>query len=194
MESFNVLRGREPIVPLTETHTETKIVDGEEKEVEVTTITGYYCAGYIKFMPDRAKIFGIEFSGGNKEEGTYDNPQCGFDYYVFCSETAWRNYVKEAVGVDLKAKVAKEAQNVGNPALFIVSSGNYDPETWSDGSDVYPHLIGFQGVTYSHEPIPYSNVDAFVNSNDVQYPLYLFVKFNGDPKITELDYQLIYGK
>ena len=177
MESFNVLRGREPVT------------DG-------------HCAGYIKYLPDRAKIFGIEFSGYDANSSSYKNPQCKFDYYIFCSESAWIKYAKSK-GVTLEPKVVKEPQNVGNPALFIVSSGTYDPTgsgTSGEGEEVvsakidYPHLIGFQGVKYSHEPRPYSNVDAFINSDNVQYPLYLFVEFDGDPGITELDYQLISGK
>lgn len=187
MESFNVLRGREPIK-----------TEGNLK----------YCAGYIKFLPDRAKIFGIEFSGYNADEDKYDNPQCGFDYYIFCSESAWIKFAKSK-GITLEPKIVKEPQNIGNPALFIISSGTYDPEHGTEGHETpaagegeevveghikYPHLIGFQGVRYSHEPRPYSNVDAYINANDVQYPLYLFVEFNGTPEITELDYQLINGK
>lgn len=183
MESFNVLRGREPI---------TKISNSKS-----------YCAGYIKYLPDRAKIFGIEFSGYDADGSKYDNPQCKFDYYIFCSESAWIKYAAER-GVTIEPKVVKEPQNVGNPALFIISSGTYDPTgagvASGEGEEVvsskieYPHLIGFQGVRYSHEPRPYSNVDAFINSDNVQYPLYLFVEFTGDPEITELDYQLISGK
>lgn len=181
MESFNVLRGREPIK-----------TEGNVK----------YCAGYIKFLPDRAKIFGIEFSGYDSATEKYDNPQCGFDYYIFCSESAWIKFAKSK-GITLEPKIVKEPQNIGNPALFIVSSGTYDPDGSSaeeEGEEVvsnaikYPHLIGFQGVRYSHEPRPYSNVDAYINANDVQYPLYLFVEFNGTPGITELNYQLINGK
>lgn len=178
MESFNVLRGREPI---------TKVSNNSS-----------YCAGYIKFLPDRAKLFGIEFSGYDSNTGTYKNPQCKFEYFIFCSESAWIKYAKSQA-VELVPKMVKEPQNIGNPALFIVSSGTYDPggdagEGIVNTTIAYPHTIGFQGVPYSHEPRPYSNVDAYINSNDVQYPLYIFVKFTGDPGITELDYQLINGK
>lgn len=183
MESFNVLRGKEPIK--------------EEGALK-------YCAGYIKYLPDRAKIFGIEFSGYDADSNEYKNPDSGFDYYIFCSETAWINYANTK-GVIIEPKVVRNPQNVGNPALFIVSSGTYDtssetPSADGEGEEVvagtvkYPHLIGFQGVKYSHEPRPYSNVDAFINSDNVQYPLYLFVEFHDDPGITELDYQLISGK
>lgn len=185
MESFNVLRGREPVK---------------------TNGSSSYCAGYIKYLPDRAKLYGIEFSGFDKTSHAYKNPDSGFNYYIFCSEAAWVNYAKEK-GITLEPKFTKAVQNKdsvilpdSNPALFVVSSGTYDPTGEATGENLvnstvsYPHTIGFQAVSYTHEPRPYSNIDAFVSSDAVQYPLYLFVEFDDDPGITELDYQLISGK
>ena len=176
MESFNVLRGREPV----------KTVGGNS-----------YCAGYIKYLPDRATLYGIEFSGYDASTSTAKNPG-KFEYFIFCSEAAWISYAKSQ-GVTIEAKVCKTAPEVANPAMYIISSGTYNPggtagENVITSTVVYPHTIGFQAVSYTHEPRPYSNMDAFVESNNVQYPLYLFVKFDGTPGVTELDYQLISGK
>jgi len=198
MDSYNVLRGREPVRT------------GTPKSPNDKT---KYCAGYIKYLPQRGAMYGIEFSGTKYTDGeaTYKTPECGFRYYIFCSENAFLDYLSSAYadavdeeGKDgqnppvLKHRVSKAA-SVGNPATFIVSSGIYNPGDTAGLKDEgivrdaikYPANIGFQGVSYNHEPRPYSNLDGFIDSNNVQYPLYLVVIFDGDPKISVLDYQLI---
>ena len=200
MDSYNVLRGREPVRT------------GTAKSPNAKT---NYCAGYIKYLPQRGAIYGIEFSGtkkgSNGEADTYKSPASGFRYYIFCSENAFLKYIdsmySDAVneaGKDnvnpptLKHRISKPV-DVGNPATFVVSSGIYDPgNTLSLVDDgivrdeiSYPANIGFQGVSYNHEPRPYSNLDGFIDSNNIQYPLYLVVIFDDDPEIDILDYQLI---
>lgn len=201
MDGFNVLRGREPI----------KNSNGT-----------YYCAGYVKFLPARGAIYGIEFSGSNRGKSTsaigdgdlpntgfvYNNPLVAFKYFIFCSEDAMINYAA-SLGIKLEKAINKHrpekdkepVHNVGNPATYIVSSGKYDPTNANDpnAGKEYPQNIGFQGADYQHDPRPYSNLDASVVPNDVQYPLYIFVQFtgnptadkNGDSGIDTLDYQLI---
>lgn len=186
MDSFNVLRGREPVR---------------------FTNSKYYCAGYIKYLPQRGAIYGVEFSN------TKDVDLPTFKYYIFASENAFLNYVagmlnkvQNADGTIpdtdtpyvtntpapiLKSRFSKRKMDVGNPASYIVSAGEYTSKTKS-----YPMNIGFQGADYQHDPRPYSNLDGFVDSNDVQYPLYLVVEFDEEPKqdsnkLAALDYQII---
>lgn len=186
MDSFNVLRGREPV----------RATGGK-----------YYCAGYIKYLPQRGAIYGIEFSN------TKDVDLPTFKYYIFASENAFLNYVADMLDVEqnadgtipgtdipyvattptpiLKSRFSKRKMDVGNPSSYIVSAGEYTSATKS-----YPMNIGFQGADYQHDPRPYSNLDGFVDSNDVQYPLYLVVEFDEEPKkstkkLVSLDYQII---
>lgn len=190
MNGFNVLRGREPIKKGTKSGNDV-----------------YYCAGYIKYLPARGGIYGIEFSGTKKETGvtdTYNNPNASFDYYIYCSENAFIKALQGIVdaptvgnpsgGQDTRYpiitnKLSNASTDVGNPASFLVSHGTFDKDT----APTYPHSVGFGGVEYSHDPRPYSNVDGFTDSNNVQYPLYLLVKFTGTPSnVNQLDYQIIY--
>lgn len=176
MDSFNVLRGHEPVRE-----------NGGK----------YYCAGYIKYMPQRGAIYGIEFSNTK----TANLP--AFKYYIFCSEKAFLQYVTDKFGTQpdepkdknnksipaLKPRYCNKQGAVDNPSTFVVSSGEYN----KDSEIAYPRNIGFQGADYQHDPRPYSNLDGFVDSNDVQYPLYIVIEFanNADPGLVAVDYQII---
>lgn len=215
MEGYNVLRGTLPVL---------KGKDASDSDI-------FFCANYIKYLPARGGIYGIEFSGhGNTDASDSSstigkNPASGFKFYVFCSENAYLGYVLHDLIDKSKSvvrtlddeevhssmlyskkkscfnnKISKPELNyTSNPATFVSSAGVYDPDgtygitgegTVTD-TIVYPANIGFQGVSYNHEPRPYSNLDGFIDSNNVQYPLYIVVEFAKDPGISTLDYQFI---